>query len=79
MSNSIGWGKGEDSNEISWGQGAYNNTISWGVVQFNSWSGETTISGNVGGITTDFSARVIADGGVIEAKECLLLILQNLE
>jgi hypothetical protein len=79
MANNIFWGQGANTNLIGWGQGAFNNLISWGYSHYISWSGETDIVGNDGGITTDFIARVNTDSGVFEAKDCLLLTLNNLD
>jgi hypothetical protein len=66
------WGQGASNNDIGWGQGAVNNDISWGYSQFVSWSGLTDITGISVKIANDFENRVIADGGVFEAKECLI-------
>ena len=72
MANDNGWGQGANNNDIGWGQGAYNNTIGWGSIYANSYSGDTEIIGNEGGITTTFETRIIADGGIYEADSCLV-------
>jgi hypothetical protein len=79
MANSNGWGQGANNNGISWGQGAFNNSISWGYSQYVSWSGDTDIVGNEGGIAFNFLTRVVADSGVYEANSCLLSTLENLD
>ena len=79
MANNIGWGQGANNNEIGWGQGAYNNNISWGKSHYSSYSGETDIVGNEGGITTNFKTRIVTDTGIFEAQSCLLTTLQNLD
>ena len=71
MSNSINWGQGANQNSIGWGQAALN-TINWGYSQFISWSGLTDITGISVKLANDFEDRVLADGGVFEAKECLI-------
>jgi hypothetical protein len=75
MANDNGWGQGANNNDIGWGQGAYNNTIGWGSIYANSYSGDTEILGNEGGITTLFETRIIADGGIYEADSCLVQTL----
>jgi hypothetical protein len=79
MANNIDWGQGANNNNIGWGQGAFNNNISWGKSHYISWSGETDIVGNEGGITTNFKARVLVDSGIFEAQSCLLATLENLD
>ena len=79
MANSNGWGQGANNNAIGWGQGAFNNSISWGASHYVSWSGDTDIVGNEGGIVTNFSVRVFNDSGVLEANSCLLNQLQTLD
>ena len=79
MANSNGWGQGANNNAIGWGQGAFNNSISWGASHYVSWSGDTDIVGNEGGIATNFSSRVSTDSGTYEANSCLLTTLQNLD
>jgi hypothetical protein len=79
MANSIGWGQGANNNTIGWGQGAFNNNIYWGYSHYSSYSGETDIVGNEGGINTNFMNRIISDSGIIEAQSCLLLTLKNLD
>ena len=79
MANNIGWGQGANNNEIGWGQGAYNNNISWGKSHYISYSGETDIVGNEGGITTNLKIRIATDTGIFEAQSCLLTTLQNLD
>jgi len=79
MANSIGWGQGANNNNIGWGQGAFNNLISWGYSHYISYSGETDIVGNEGGITFNFTTRVLADSGIFEAQSCLLTTLTNLD
>lgn len=71
MSNSIDWGQGANQNNIGWGQAAIN-TINWGYSQLISWSGLTDIIGISVKLANDFEDRIIADGGVFEAKECLI-------
>lgn len=71
MSNSIDWGQGANQNNIGCGQAALN-TINWGYSQFVSWSGLTDITGVSVKLANDFESRVVADGGVFEAKECLI-------
>lgn len=65
------WGQGAKNNDIGWGQGASNNNINWGASHFVSHSGETNITGLEGVLTLAFETRVLADGGVFEAKQCL--------
>ena len=65
------WGQGANQNNIGWGQGA-NNNIGWGDSQFVSWSGLTDITGVSVKLTNDFENRVVADGGTLEAKQCLI-------
>lgn len=79
MVNSNGWGQGANNNAIGWGQGAFNNSISWGYLHYTSWSGDTDIVGNEGGISYNFQQRVITDSGVYEANSCLLSTLENLD
>ena len=79
MANNIFWGQGANTNVIGWGQGAINNIINWGKIYFTSYTGDTDIVGNDGALANEFIARVIADSGVFEAKDCLLLTLQNLD
>jgi len=79
MANSNGWGQGANNNGIGWGQGAFNNSISWGYSHYISWSEDTDIVGNEGGIAFNFLTRVVADSGVYEANSCLLSTLENLD
>lgn len=79
MANSNGWGQGANNNTIGWGQGAFNNSINWGYSHYVSWSGDTDIVGNEGGIAFNFVTRVVADSGTFEANSCLLTILENLD
>ena len=83
MANSNGWGDGASNNSIGWGQGAVNNLISWGYSHFVSWAGLTDIIGSiVVPIVSNFSSRVITDGGQIEADSCLnaqLTALNNIQ
>ena len=79
MANSNGWGQGANNNGIGWGQAAFNNIINWAYSHYISWSGETEIVGNEGGLAFDFSARVVADFGTYEANSCLLTTLENLD
>ena len=79
MANSNGWGQGANNNSIGWGQGAFNNLISWGYSHYVSWSGDTDIVGNEGGIAANFASRVATDLGTYEANSCLLSTLQNLD
>jgi hypothetical protein len=72
------WGKGVNLNTIGWGQGAINNTIGWGSVYGDSWSGETEILGNEIEAVVDFIARVTADSGIFEAKQCLINTIENI-
>jgi len=65
------WGTGTSNNLIDWGQGAINNNINWGSVYAVSWSGDTDIIGIVPAVIIPFEARVLADGGAFEAKQCL--------
>lgn len=69
--NTIGWGQAVN-NTIGWGQGAVNNTISWGSIYEDSYSGETELLGATYNYAVEFRARVIADGGIFEAFECLI-------
>lgn len=78
MANNIDWGQGVNNNDIYWGQGAITNDISWGSVYSVSWSGETEILGNEIEAVIDFIARVTADGGTFEAKQCLINIIENI-
>lgn len=78
MANNIDWGQGVNNNDIYWGQGAITNDISWGSVYSVSWSGETEILGNEIDAVVDFIARVTADGGTFEAKQCLINIIENI-
>ena len=79
MANSNGWGQGANNNSIGWGQGAFKNSISWGYSHYVSWSGDTDIVGNEGGLAFNFATRVVADSGIFEANSCLLTTLQNLD
>ena len=72
------WGKGVNLNTIGWGQGAINNTIGWGSIYGDSWSGETEILGNEIEAVVDFIARITADSGIFEAKQCLINTIQNI-
>ena len=65
------WGQGANNNIIGFGQGAPNNSIGWGASHYVSWSGDTDIIGLGGSLNATFQARVIADGGVVEATSCL--------
>jgi hypothetical protein len=78
MANNIDWGQGVNNNDIYWGQGAITNDISWGSVYSVSWSGETEILGNEIEAVIDFIARVTADGGTFEAKQCLINTIENI-
>jgi hypothetical protein len=78
MANNIDWGQGVNNNDIYWGQGAITNDISWGSVYSVSWSGETEILGNEIEAVIDFIARVTADSGTFEAKQCLINIIENI-
>ena len=61
MANNINWGKIYES---TWfGSGVVDNNISWGIVYADL--------GVVPAIVSDFSARVIADGGSVESTQCL--------
>jgi len=74
MANNIGWGQGILNNVIDWGLGAVNNIISWGIShkEENSWSGETEIYG-LTALQQQYKTRVIADGGVVESLECVII------
>ena len=62
MANNINWGKIYDT---TWfGSGVVDNNISWGIVYAD-------LTGVVPAIVSDFSARVIADGGTVESPACL--------
>jgi len=78
MANNIDWGQGVNNNDIYWGQGAITNDISWGSVYSVSWSGETEILGNEIDAVIDFIARVTADSGTFEAKQCLINTIENI-
>lgn len=78
MANNIDWGQGVNNNDIYWGQGAITNDISWGSVYSVSWAGETEILGNEIDAVIDFIARVTADSGTFEAKQCLINIIENI-
>jgi hypothetical protein len=78
MANNIDWGQGVNNNDIYWGQGAITNDISWGSVYSVSYSGETEILGNEIDAVIDFIARVTADSGTFEAKQCLINIIENI-
>jgi len=78
MANNIDWGQGVNNNDIGWGQGAINNNIGWGSVYSVSWSGETEILGDEYDYVVDFIARVTADSGVFEAKQCLINLIENI-
>jgi len=75
MANEIGWGQGANTNEIGWGQGTAND-IGWGFIHYLSISPETDLVGN---LFLAFQIRVLADGGVIEAKQCLNETIKNLK
>ena len=82
MANSSEWGQGANNNNVGWGQGAFNNSVGWGASHYVSWSGDTDIVGNQGGLVSNFSSRVITDGGTIEADSCLnaqLTALNNIQ
>ena len=74
MANNIGWGQASINNLIGWGQAAANNFIGWGEShrEENSWSGETEIFG-LTALQVQFRDRVLADGGIVEALECIIL------
>jgi hypothetical protein len=78
MANNIDWGQGVNNNDIYWGQGAITNDISWGSVYSVSYSGETEILGNEIDAVIDFIARVTADSGTFEAKQCLINTIENI-
>lgn len=77
MANSIGWGQGAVNNSIGWGQGAINNAISWGSVYETTNVGETVIY-PIQAIINAFKIRVVADGGVFEAEQCLFNLIDSL-
>ncbi len=78
MANNIDWGQGVNNNDIYWGQCAITNDICWGSVYSVSWSGETEILGNEIDAVIDFIARVTADSGTFEAKQCLINTIENI-
>ena len=78
MANNIDWGQGVNNNDIGCGQGAINNNIGWGSVYSVSWSGETELVGNEYESVIDFTARVNADSGTFEAKQCLINTIENI-
>ncbi len=79
MANNIGWGKGATSNSIGWGQGAANNEKNWGSYYRESFSGETSLGGELGlFVTNNFQSRVINDGGTFEAESCLVEFLNEI-
>ena len=78
MANNIDWGQGVNNNDIYWGQGAITNNISWGSVYSVSWAGETEILGYEYDYVIDFIARVTADSGTFEAKQCLINLIENI-
>ena len=61
MANNINWGKIYESTWV--GSGVVDNNISWGIVYADL--------GLVPVIVSDFSARVIADGGSVGSTQCL--------
>ena len=67
MANSISWGKIYDSTH--WGIGVTSNTISWGKV-YEDLAGFDLP-------TRRFSDRVEADGGVVEALDCVTPEIPN--
>ena len=78
MANNIDWGQGVNNNDIGWGQGAINNNIGWGSVYSVSWSSETELLGNEYESVIDFMARIDADTGTFEAKQCLINTIENI-
>jgi len=81
MANNIGWGQAHANNDIGYGQGGVNNTIDWAKMYKRSNSGETVLSPEFDPIqilTDDFEARVLADSGTFEAKQCLIDILNEI-
>ena len=79
MSNSINWGQGANDNGIGWGQGAFNNSIGWGYSHYISYSGETELAGNEGGLRYNFSQRISTDSGIFETNTCSIISLNNLD
>ena len=75
MANNIGWGQAANTNEIGFGQGT-SNDIGWGYIHLISVSPETDLVGN---LFLPFQIRVLADGGIIEAKKCLNETIKNLK
>ena len=65
------WGQGAKNNDSGWGQGATNNTTGWGASHFVSWSPETNLTGLEAVLTLAFEARILADSGIFEARQCL--------
>ena len=78
MANTIDWGQAVNNNNIDFGQGAINNTIGWGSVYDNSWSGETEILGDEIEAVINFISRIATDGGIFEAKKCLIDNIENI-
>ena len=78
MANTIDWGQAVNNNSIGFGQGAINNSIGWGSIYGRSYSGETEILGNEIEAVVDFIARVTADNGTFEAKQCLINTIKNI-
>lgn len=72
------WGQGAKNNDIGWGQGAANNNIGWGSAHFTTWSLYTNLTGREGVLAFAFENRVVADGGTLEAKQCLRNFLTEL-
>lgn len=78
MSNTIDWGQAVNNNSIGFGQAAINNSIGFGSVYGESYSGETEILGNEIEAVIDFIARIVADSGIFEAKQCLINLIENI-
>ena len=78
MANTIDWGQAVNNNSIGFGQGAINNSIGWGSIYSRSYSGETEILGDEYDYVVDFIARVTADSGTFEAKQCLINLIENI-
>ena len=45
----------------------------------NALTGQTVNAGPGAKIANDYKARVVADGGVVEALDCVIAIINNLD
>ena len=70
MAATNGWGQAHVNNDIGFGQGASNATNGYGSIYDNSWSGDTDLGG-ISSEAREFEEKVILDGGVVEAIECV--------